>query len=292
MQIAILGLGLIGGSLARASAAAGWADRVTAWTPSGAGPRAAAGQGITPATTIGAAIRDADLVVLAAPPLACLDLVGELAGDFASDLAADAVVTDVVSTKAVIVARAREVGLRFVGGHPLAGREIGGYEASDPELFRARPWVIVPPDPADPAAEDRVAGLAAACGARPIRMGAVEHDAAVAAISHLPLVLSAALVEAMAGSPDWPTAAGLAASGWASMSRLARGDAEMGAGILATNAAPVADRLRALRAVLDAWLAALEADPPVPDELRRRLAAARVQVMATDAASGSGGGDR
>lgn len=251
----------------------------------------AAGHGIAAAPTIGAAIRGADLVVLAAPPLACLELVDALGHDLAADLDADAVVTDVVSTKAAIVARARATGLRFVGGHPMAGREIGGYEASDPELFRGRPWVIVPPEPADAAAEDRVAGLAAACGARPIRMGAAEHDAAVAAISHLPLVVSAALVEAMANSPDWPAAAGLAAGGWASMSRLAHGDVEMGAGMLATNAAPVAERLRALRAVLDAWLAALEADPPAPDELRGRLAAARAQATAADPGSPHGGGD-
>ena len=291
MQIAFLGLGLVGGSVARAVVAAGWADRVTAWSPSGAGPRSAAGHGIAAAPTIRAAIQGADLVVLAAPPLACLDLVDVLSRDLAVDLHEDAIVTDVVSTKAAIVARARGAGLRFVGGHPMAGREIGGYESSDPELFRGRPWVIVPAQPADPAAEDRVAGLAAACGARPIRMSAADHDAAVAAISHLPLVVSAALVEAVAAMPDWPAAAGLAAGGWASMSRLARGDVEMGTGMLATNAAPVAERLRALRDVLDAWLADLEADPPARDDLRRRLEAARMQALAADPGAQPGGED-
>ena len=90
-------------------------------------------------------------------------------------------------------------------------------------------------------------------------MTADEHDRLVAAISHLPLVLSAALVEAVAGPigdprPDWPAAEALAAGGWASMTRLARGDVEMGAGIAATNAAEIAARLRDVRAV-DRWLA-------------------------------------
>ena len=115
-------------------------------------------------------------------------------------------------------------------------------------------------------------------------MDAAEHDAAVAAISHLPLVLAAALVEAVsgpAGAPraDWPQAAGLAAGGWRDMTRLARGDAAMGAGILATNGPAVAARLRDLRAVIDDWLAALER-PGGPDEaaLADRLEAARARL--------------
>lgn len=282
MKIAFLGLGLIGGSVARAVAEAGWADSLSAWSPSGTGPRAAVGHGIVPASTPREAVRDAALVVLAAPPLACLALVDDLAGDLANSLVADVVVTDVAGTKAAISARAHDRGIRFVGGHPMAGREVGGYEAADPDLFRDRPWVIVPPDPADPAAEELVTGLAAACGARPVRMVAADHDTAVAGISHLPLIVSAALVEAVAGSADWPAAAGLAAGGWASMSRLARGDVEMGAGMLATNADAVSGRLRAFRDVIDAWLGELGGAAPDPDALRRRLAAARDRAMTTE----------
>jgi prephenate dehydrogenase len=93
-------------------------------------------------------------------------------------------------------------------------------------------------------------------------MPAAEHDRAVAAISHLPLLLSAALTESIVEAPGWTAARELAAGGWASMTRLARGDAEMGAGILATNAGEVAARLETLRAVLDRWaqeLAAVDA---------------------------------
>ncbi len=137
---------------------------------------------------------------------------------------------------------------------------------------------------ADAVAVERVEALVRACGSRPVRMDADEHDGLVAAISHLPLVLSAALVEAVAGEPgesrpDWPAAASLAAGGWDGMVRLARGDVEMGTGILATNAAPVAARLRDLRAAVDAWLAALEApDGPDAAAIMARLAAARERL--------------
>jgi prephenate dehydrogenase len=199
VRIAILGLGLIGGSIARAVVARGWA--VSAWTPLGAGPRRAEPDGVRVASSLADAVADVDLVVIAAPPLASLELVDRL-GALGSALSADTVVTDVVSTKAAIVARSRAAGLRFVGGHPLAGRETSGYEAGDAALFRDRPWVVVPAEPADAAADARVEDLIAACGAVPIRMTAAEHDGAVASISHVPLVVSAALVEAAAASED------------------------------------------------------------------------------------------
>jgi prephenate dehydrogenase len=285
VHIAFLGLGLIGGSVARAARLAGYATRITAWTPGGSGPRDAAADGIRATPTAAEAIRGANLVVLAAPPLACLDLLDDLAGPLRAELAPDAVVTDVASTKAAIVARARTRGVRFVGGHPMAGREASGYRALDPGMFRGRPWIVVPAEPADPAAEERVAGLAAACGGRPVRMTADEHDSAVAAISHVPLVVSAALVEAMAAADDWPTAASLAAGGWMSMTRLARGVPAMGAGIVATNGPAIAARLRDLQGVLDAWLQLIDGAPAGPEgaaEVERRFADARQRAATLD----------
>jgi prephenate dehydrogenase len=271
VRLAMLGLGLIGGSIARAASAAGWSVR--AWTPSGDGPRRAASDGVEAAADVPDAVRGADLVVLAAPPLGCLDLLDRLAAD-ARDALGDAVVTDVASTKVAIVVRARANGLRFIGGHPLAGRETSGYEASDPSLFAGRPWVVIPPEPADPAAEARVEELVAVAGARIVRLSAHEHDRAVAGISHLPLLLSAALAETVTASPDWEVARELAAGGWASMTRLARGDAAMGGGIVATNRDEVFERLALLRATLDRWAADLIA-PDVAERTERRLSRAR-----------------
>ncbi len=295
MRVALLGLGLIGGSIARAlhgDRDGGWS--VAAWTPNGMAPKVAAGAGIIElaAPSPADALAGADLVVLAGPPLACLELVDQLGEMLRESVPPGAVVTDVVSTKAAIVAAAARHGLRFVGGHPMAGREATGFQASDAGLFRGRPWVVVAPGGAgerpDADALARVESLAVACGARPVRMTAGAHDRAVAAISHLPLVLSAALVEAVAGTEgdlrrDWPAAAALAAGGWDGMTRLARGDVEMGAGIAATNALEIASRLRDLRDVLDGWLADLERQGgPDVDALRGRLTSAR-DVLADEA---------
>jgi prephenate dehydrogenase len=286
MRVALLGLGLIGGSIARALGRDRSDWPITAWSPSGDGPEAAADAGlVTTAPSVEAAVEGADLVVLCAPPLACLELIDALGGPIGGRLAAGAVVTDVASTKSAIVVRAEEARLRFVGGHPMAGRESSGFAAADADLFRDRPWVVVPGRHATAADAGRVEELARACGARPVTMTAADHDAAVAAISHLPLVLAAALVEAVAGGEgserrDWATAAGLASSGWQGMTRLARGDVDMGSGIAATNAGPIADRIRDLRDVLDAWLADLDGDPhgaggPDNAAIAARLAAAR-----------------
>ena len=288
MRLALLGLGLIGGSIARAAHAAGW--HVSAWTPSGAGPRIALEQGVVDvaAPTLSEAVGDADLVVLAAPPAACLDLLGALAGPGGATLRPGVVISDVASTKVLLVERAASLGLRYVGGHPMAGRETSGFGASSIDLVRDRPWIVVPPPAGDEAAVARVEELARACGARPLRMTAIEHDEAVAAISHLPLVVAAALVEAVAGAPGapvpagWPAASALAASGWAGATRLARGDPAMGAGIAATNARPLAAAVRAMRDRLDDWLALLDAgageEPPSEEALRERFARARARL--------------
>src|SRR5438445_620150 len=130
MRIALLGTGLIGGSIARAlrvdrATAGGTASTITAWSPAGAGPRAAAEAGVVDRVgrDIWDAVDGAEIVVLAGPPIACLHLVDELAAR-AADLAPHALVTDVASTKSVIVARAAARGLPFVGGHPMAASAI------------------------------------------------------------------------------------------------------------------------------------------------------------------------
>lgn len=292
MKVALLGFGLIGGSIAYALRRTTDDWTIAAWSPSGAGPAIARAEELIDEAcdTPSRALHDADLVVIAAPPIAALELIDELAGPRAGDLADGALVTDVVSTKGAIVARAEAARLRFVGGHPMAGREVGGFDAARAELFSGRPWVVVPASTCESGDLERVQALAEACGAVPVTMAAAEHDTAVAAISHLPLVVSAALVEAVAGGvgpaekPDWPVAAGLAATGWEGVTRLARGDVAMGTGIATTNAPAIASRVRDLRAVLDAWLAYLDG-PSGPDteQIEARLQEARELLLATDA---------
>jgi len=162
----------------------------------------------------------------------------------------------------------------------MAGREATGLAAADAGLFVGRPWVVVAGSHATAHDVATVEALATATGARPVHLSAGEHDAGVAAISHLPLVAAVALVEAVAGETAagsaWATGRSLAARGWADMTRLARGDPEMGAGILATNAGNVATELRAFRAAIDAWIDALEAAAgPDASRLVQRLETAR-----------------
>ena len=116
----------------------------------------------------------------------------------------------------------------------MAGREVSGYGAALPDLFVGRPWVTVLGRYARLCDGERVGELIDACGGLQIPMRAAAHDSAVAAISHMPLVISAAIVEAVAGGPgeperaDWRAAEALSATGWAGMTRLARGEPVMG----------------------------------------------------------------
>jgi prephenate dehydrogenase len=288
VRTAILGFGLIGGSIARALAAApdaaAWS--ITGWSPTGDGPRRAESDGTiaAAASAMEDAIDGAELIVLAAPPRACLELIDGVAPLVAARTEAGPIVTDVASTKGALLERARAAGLRYVGGHPMAGKETSGYTAADATLFRDRPWVVVPSDHDDEAAILAVRTLAVSCGARPVTMDARAHDAAVAAISHLPLVLSAALVEAVVGgavgvADDWPAARTLAASGWRDMTRLARGDVTMGADIATTNAEALSERVRAVRDVLDGWLRDLDGeDGPDKGRVAARLRLARTRL--------------
>ena len=285
-RIAFLGFGLIAGSIARAlSVGTAGSPRpvLVGWSPSNAGPESAVRDGVLAAAASepAEALEGADLVVIGAPPIETAALVASLGGPLRAALADDAVVTDVASTKSGIVAAADAAGLRFVGGHPMAGREVAGYAHSAADLFAGRPWVLVQGAAADAAALERVAWVATACGARPLPMDAAAHDAAAAGISHLPLVVAAALAEAVAGAsaerPGWSAAAPLAASGWRDMTRLALGDVRMGAGIAATNGPAIARGLRDLRDVLDTWIDELEgqAGGPDPGRLEARLRAVR-----------------
>jgi prephenate dehydrogenase len=293
VRISIIGLGLIGGSIGRAlhERAEPGAWHVTAWSRSSAPVRQALDDGTidVAAATLEDALAGAEIVILAGPPLACMDLVDRLGGPLRGLLSEDCTVTDVASAKGQIVARADATNLPFIGGHPMAGRELNGYGASLPDLFVGRPWVTVPGRHARLCDGERIGELIEACGAMQVPMRAAAHDSAVAAISHMPLIVSAAMVEAVAGGlgqperEDWRAAEVLAATGWAGMTRLARGEPGMGAGIAATNSEAIADRLMDLRAVIDSWLADLERDGgPDADKLLVRFTSARNRLLEAD----------
>jgi prephenate dehydrogenase len=185
------------------------------------------------------AVEGAGLVVLATPILAMRDLLEEIA----PALAEGAIVTDVGSTKAEVLRWAQQLlppTVSFVGGHPMAGKTQSGPAAADPALFEGARWVVVPTRTAAGDAVDVVRGLALTAGARPLFMDAAEHDAYVAAISHLPQLAATALFRLTRDSQAWPELSVLAASGFRDTTRLAGTDATMAHDIAITNRAQIA----------------------------------------------------
>ncbi len=236
-RIAIIGLGLIGGSIGLALKRSETHDlHIVGVARSRDTMQRAKKRGAIDedARTPEDAVRDARLVIIASPILAMRGIFEEIA----PALREGAVVTDAGSTKANVAQWARELlpeHVNFVGGHPMAGKETSGIDAADADLFRDKTWVIVPSVQATEAAVQSVVAVAQLCGAVPSFMDAAEHDSYVAAISHLPLALSSALFSVVFGSAAWPELATLASSGFRDTTRLASGSPEMAHDIIVTN---------------------------------------------------------
>lgn len=236
-KIAIIGLGLIGGSIGLALKRAELKDVTivgTARTRDTLRGAKRLGAIDDDAPTPADAVKDARLVIVAAPILATKHIFEEIA----PVLAEGAVVTDVGGTKANVMRWASELLPRhayFVGGHPMAGKETSGIEAADGDLFRDKTWVIVPSVDAPETAVQTALGIVRICGANATFMDAQEHDSYVAAISHLPLTLSSALFSVAFGSQAWPELASLASSGFRDTTRLASGSPEMAHDIAISN---------------------------------------------------------
>jgi prephenate dehydrogenase len=243
-DVAIVGLGLIGGSLARALTAAGrrvfGIDRAPV-VRAARRARAIAGG----ATTIDA-LPDVRLIVLAAPPRTNRALLRRLA----RRVALSTVITDLGSVKAPIGTLARELGLSsFVGGHPMAGSERSGFAASRPDLFRDHAWILTP-DGAAPRAVAAVRALARAAGARTHVMSAADHDRTVAFISHMPQLASWAIAHAASTDGVVARHLHLAGPGFRDMTRLARSPRPLWRMILSENRAEVARAMAALSSAL------------------------------------------
>jgi prephenate dehydrogenase len=215
---------------------------------------------------------DPALVLVACPPDVVADVVADELERFPR-----AVVTDVASVKGGPLAALRAMGAdlsRYVGSHPMAGRERSGAVAARTDLFAGRPWVIARTEAVGPVAVQAVRNLAIDCGGTPVDMPAAQHDEAVALVSHAPQVL-ASLVAARLRDASEP-AVGLAGQGLRDVTRIAGSDPALWAQILAGNAGPVAGVLEALShdlAEVIGALRSLEQDPGAPGA-RGRLARA------------------
>jgi len=237
-RIAIIGLGLIGGSLGLALKRAQLRDMQIAGFARSRETREKArriGAIDYAASDPADAVRDAAVVIIATP-IAAIPKTMEL---IAPALSEGCVVTDAASTKGRVMRWAEELlppRVDFVGGHPMAGKETSGIDVAEAGLFEGRAYCIVPPVHAGETSVNAVVGLAELVGASPVFMDAEEHDSYVAAISHLPLVVSTALFSLVHDSAAWPELSQLASSGFRDVTRLASGSPEMSADICHSNA--------------------------------------------------------
>ena len=186
---------------------------------------------------------EAALVVLAAPVRANIDALGQLP----DVLSGTAVVTDVGSTKAAMVAAAAGFPerLRFVGGHPLAGAAVGGIDEAYAELFEGRPWVLTPDNCTDGSVVSTLITFVEGVGGVPVSMPAADHDRMVAYLSHLPQLAVTALMHVV-GEAVGADGLRLAGRGLRDTTRLASSPAAIWRDIAATNPGQVAEALDAL----------------------------------------------
>ena len=283
IRISIIGLGLIGTSLGMALRSADAKEsplgpiEVVGYDRDQRAVKEARGRLAIDkeARSLPDALRDAQVVVLAAPVLAIRELMAQIAGL----LPPGAVVTDVASTKARPMAWAAEllpVGVSYVGGHPMAGKEQAGPGAADPDLFKDAIYCLTTGRSTRQEAVDVVEALVRTVGAKPYYIDPDEHDAYVAGISHLPLLLSVGLVDVTTRSPAWKEMAPLAASGYRDVGRLASGSPEMQRDILLTNPAGLTRWIDDLLAFLVDVRGQIQAgDAAAVEELLRRAKAER-----------------
>lgn len=253
-KVAVLGLGLIGGSFALALRREGLARHVAGFDADPQTTRRAKERGVITHTcaTPEEAVQEADLVVLATPVLA----MRELLEGIAPALKRGALVTDTASTKAQVVAWAETLlpqHVAFVGGHPMAGREHSGIDAAQADLFEGSVYCLARAQHTSPAALAALVEIVERLGAHPYMLDAEQHDRLVAGVSHLPFVLSCALVQALGRAQEWPEMARLAASGYRDMSRLAAGSPAMYRDICLTNREAILGWLDALEAQLQTF---------------------------------------
>jgi|SRR5581483_2355792 len=244
--VAVVGLGLMGASFALAMKERGHVV-VGADTDQRTVQKALAHGVVSSATQDLEIVDIADVVVLAVPILAMHATLTELTGRTAGK-----VVTDMASTKLMVMRWAEQAGVDLVGGHPMCGRETSGIDAADASLFRGAPWILTEGRP-------EVVRLVEEAGAHPIVMSAEDHDRLVSGVSHAAFLLSVAYVLSLSRRSDWPDASHVASSGFRDMSRLAAGDPGLYAGVSATNRENLIAQLDEISATLARMRRHLEA---------------------------------
>ena len=249
-SIAIVGLGLIGGSIAL-GVRERWPESRVFGVDSESVLAHAVGAGAIERgfETIGA-LPDVSLIVLAAPVRQNIELlqqIGRVGRVFSGPADQQITITDVGGTKREIVnaARALPAGVTFVGSHPLGGGERGGFAFARPDLFAGRPWIFTPDDNGTPDSVARLSRLAAGLGAKPLILSADEHDRVMAFVSHLPQLAASALMDAV-GSAAHGEGLRMAGRGLVDTTRLASSPADVWRDICLTNADAIESALDCL----------------------------------------------
>jgi prephenate dehydrogenase len=272
-RVAILGTGLIGSSVGLALKAARPSVQIAGYDASGDHLRRAQSvKAIDRRASLRDALADADLVVISTPVGAMKALFEEI-GPL---LPVDALVVDTGSTKAQVLRWASDLlpnGVRFIGGHPMAGKTEVGPDAADAKLFQGAVWCLVPLATAPRDAIDDAVRLVESFGAAPYFLDADEHDGLVASVSHLPYLMSVALIGHLGRERSWRETASLAAGGFAYTTHLTDSDPQMFADIARTNR----DNLvRRLDLYVDELLALRDAIAGDAADLKERFEAARL----------------
>ena len=252
-SIAVVGLGLIGGSIALAVRERWPESRVFGVDSESVIAHALGAGAIERGFDNIAAVPQASLVVLAAPVRQNVELLQEMnrVGRVLSDPANRPLITDVGGTKRDIVSAARALsqGTTFVGGHPLGGGERGGFAFARPDLFAGRPWIFTPDGDDSADAVERLSRFVAGLGAKPCILSAEEHDRMMAYVSHLPQLAASALMEAV-GAAAGIEGLRMAGRGLVDTTRLASSPADVWRDICLTNADALGDALDCLIARL------------------------------------------
>ena len=242
MRVAIIGLGLIGGSMGLALKATGAEVAGYARRPEIASLAMERGAADRCGSDLPATIKGAEIIVIATPVLTVKDVLV----DIAKYLHKGVIVTDVASTKVDVMNWAGQylpAKTCFIGGHPMAGKEVPGLAASDANLFHGCTYCLVPDKNFNAESRKKMEDMVKLMGARPFYIEAQEHDALVAVVSHLPHLVSVALVATTVNDPRWSNMAKLASSGYRDTTRLASGDPRMSRDICLTNKKPILEAI-------------------------------------------------
>ena len=256
--IALVGLGLISGSLARALQASQWDGKLIAWGPREPSLKRGLELGVIDdySLDLNDIVEQADVIVIGAPPIATADMISQLTS-LLSSAGKQTIITDLASIKGYVVDAASADYPFFVPGHPIAGSEHSGVEHSDATLFAGREIILTPFNNTDAAAVDTVTAMWALTGAYIRQMSVKAHDAMLAASSHMPHIVSYALTGALERDEADPMIHGGGAL--RDMTRIAGSDPLMWADIAVTNRAALLDaidqfdaEMKSLRAMIDA----------------------------------------